>query len=311
VVEVSHRHVYIANPAKLSYRYNQLVIQPRTEDGQPRQEYTIPIEDIRSVMLEDHRTVLTSALLSKLPELNVALYTCDDKHLPNGILLAYNQHSRSLKVMRSQLSLKKPFVKRIWQAIVQRKIENQASCLDFTGSHEAAKTLISLAHRVESGDRTNIEAYAAKLYFKQLYGAAFTRSSDEFVNAAMNYGYAIVRGQIARSLCAFGFNPVLGLHHHSELNSFNLADDLLEPFRPIVDYVVATELRGPSDVLEASDRHRLYEILAQRVLLEDEKFSMTAGIETMVASLATAVSDQSATLQMPRVSERSMVEAYE
>lgn len=311
---MSHRHVYIANPVKLSYRHNQLVVQPWKEDRSPAEgeEYTMPLEDIRSIMLEDRRTLVTSALMSKLPELNIALYTCDDKHMPNGVLLAYNQHSRSLKILRSQLSLKKPFVKRTWQAIIQRKIENQAACLVFCDNHDAGETLLSLVKRIESGDRTNVEAYAAKIYFKGLFGATFTRSSEDFINAGINYGYALIRGQIARSLCAFGFHPVFGLHHRSELNNFNLADDLLEPFRPIVDYVVATEFVGESETLAVSDRHRLYALLTQTVVLESEEFNMTAGIEAMVASLVTAIGKQDhGTLQLPRLVEHSVVEAYE
>lgn len=128
----------------------------------------------------------------------------------------------------------------------------------------------------------------------------------------MIVSYALIRGQIARSLCAFGYDPVFGLHHHSELNNFNLADDLLEPFRPIVDYVVATELSGKSESLEIWDRRRLYEILAQTVLFEQQKFNMTAGIEVMVASLATAISEQNCSvLQLPQLFEDLAVEAYE
>jgi CRISPR-associated protein Cas1 len=273
-------------------------------------KYSIPLEDIRSIMLEDRKSILTSALLSKLAEFNVALYTCDEKHLPNGVMLSYNQHSRALKVLQSQLTVKKPLVKRLWQSIVKRKIENQAACLTLAGC-EGERILINLVEKVESGDRSFIESQAAKLYFKLLYGRVFNRRTDNFINAAMNYGYAIIRGQVARSLSAYGFLPSIGLQHHSEINNFNLADDLMEPYRPIVDLLVAKELDVESDSLSTLHKQRLYGVLTQTILLETQRYNLTASIDAMLSSFSQAITNEDAgVLLLPRIMETT-VEVYE
>lgn len=302
----------ITHPAKLSFRHNQLVVRQTDQSlsSESEIEYTIPLEDVSSIMLEDRRSIVTSALLGKLAEFHVVLYTCDEKHLPNGILLTYNQHSRGPKIMKAQLDMKRPLAKRLWQAIVRRKIENQAACLELCGCR-GRQTLLALANRVESGDKSQMESHAARLYFQYLFGQGFRRGSEDFVNSAMNYGYALIRAQVARSLCAYGFQPSIGLQHHSELNNFNLADDLMEPYRPIVDYVVATELDVDAPFLSKAHKRRLMQILTQTILLETNEYNLTASIEAMVSSLSTAISVKDPTaLQLPRLTEVRM-EAYE
>lgn len=165
--------------------------------------------------------------------------------------------------------MKKPLAKRIWQSIVKRKVENQAACLTLAGS-EGEQALKNLVDNVESGDRSFVESQAARMYFKFLYGSTFTRSSDNLINAALNYGYAIVRGQVARSLSAYGFLPSIGLQHHSEVNNFNLADDFMEPYRPVVDLLVAKEFDVTLEPLSTDHKHRLYGVLTQTVLLESQ-----------------------------------------
>ena len=151
-------------------------------------------------------------------------------------MLAYNSHSRSADVLRIQLGWSRPFLKRLWQAIIRRKIINQAQVLEGLGIH--AERLRTLARQVESGDPKNNEAQAARYYFGRLF-AGFRRGAADRCNAALNYGYAILRAAVARDLVRFGFQTALGIQHHSELNAFNLADDLFEPFRPFIDLWVA------------------------------------------------------------------------
>ncbi|EJY56057.1 CRISPR-associated protein Cas1 [Alicyclobacillus hesperidum URH17-3-68] len=303
---MSHRHVMVTRSAKLSCRNNQLVVRQEDESSGETCEYTIPLEDIRTLMLEDRQSIITSALLARLAEFRIAVFTCDEKHLPNGVLLPYCQHSRGPKIMQSQLEMKRPLVKRLWQAVVRRKIENQAACLTLCGC-SGDEALLALAGRVASGDKGSIESQAARMYFKHLFGKAFKRSSDDFINSAMNYGYALIRGQVARSLCAFGFQPSIGLQHHSELNNFNLADDLMEPYRPIVDYVVASELDVDSPILSKLHKRRLMQILTQMVWLENERYDLTASIEAMVSSFSNAISTEDpSALQLPRLTEVQM-----
>lgn len=303
---MSHRHVMVTRSAKLSCRNSQLVIHQEDEITGEMCKYTIPLEDIRTLMLEDRQSIITSALLARLAEFRIAVFTCDDKHLPNGVLLPYGQHSRGPKIMRSQLDMKRPLVKRLWQAIVRRKIENQAACLSLCGC-SGEEGLLAFANRVSSGDKGSMESQAARMYFKHLFGKTFKRGSDDFINSAMNYGYALVRGQVARSLCAFGFQPSIGLQHHSELNNFNLADDLMEPYRPIVDYIVVTELDVDSPVLSKLHKRRLMQILTQMVWLENERYDLTASIEAMVSSFSNAITTEDPNaLQLPRLTEVQM-----
>lgn len=312
---MSYRHVCISRPAKLSFENNQLIIQEIENKvpagGQPvlPLRYAIPLEDVQSVMLEDRMSILTSYLLSKFAEFNVAVYTCDEKHVPNGLVLPFNKHSRSLKVFQKQLDMKRPLAKRLWQQIVKRKIQNQAYCLNICGK-EGESELLELANRVESGDRSHIESQAAAKYFKYLFGNAFTRDDETYVNGALNYGYSIIRGLVARSLVAFGFQPAIGLQHHSELNSFNLADDFMEPYRPLIDLVVVKDLTIKKK-LSSSDKHHLYGSMTRVVLLEGQKFSVSASVDAMISSFSQAISqEEPAILRLPQITQLEFI-SYE
>lgn len=158
---MSWRHLIITNKGRLSVERSQLKITQ--EDGEKK----IPLEDICSVLIEEPAVVITSVALSKMAEHKIALYTCDEKKTPNGMLQSFCQHSRQLAVWEMQQSISKPFKNRLWKSIIQRKIENQASCLDILG-REGSQKLNSISRSVESADRSNREAYAARMYFQSL-----------------------------------------------------------------------------------------------------------------------------------------------
>ncbi|MDN5278712.1 MAG: CRISP-associated protein Cas1 [Clostridiales bacterium] len=203
----------------------------------------MPLEDISSIIIENLQTSISGKLLSDLAESGISLFTCNDKHTPNGVLAPFMCHSRQLAVARLQLEISEPFKKRLWKSLVVGKILNQARCLDLA-EKEGAKTLRSVSESVLSGDSDNREAYAAKLYFEFLFGNQFKRGDEDCINAYLNYGYAIYRGIIARHLSSHGLIPCFGIFHRSTQNPFNLADDLIEPFRPIIDLYVATKMSG-------------------------------------------------------------------
>ena len=225
------RNIKIDSHVKLSIKNQQLNI----ETDIARQ---IPLEDINCIIIENQTVTVSAYLLQKMADMGIAVYVCDEKHLPNAVLLPMVRHSRHFKILKYQIEAGKPLQKRLWQQIVVRKIRNQALCLaylDLDGSEE----LMKMCKEVQSGDRTHVEAKAAAFYFKSLYGLGFSRGNDHVINSALNYGYAIVRGLIARSIVCYGLEPSIGVFHHSELNNFNLADDMIEPFRPLVDLYVA------------------------------------------------------------------------
>ena len=224
----------------------------------------IPIEDIQAVLLENQNTVISVYSLRKLIESNVAVYICDEKHLPSAVIIPFYQHSRNVGIMRLQEKLTVPQKKKLWKQIVVAKILNQARCLKLTGV-AGFEHLEHLAKTVNSGDTHNVEAVAASYYFKQLFGKNFNRSGDDTRNAALNYGYAIMRGLVARLLSGYGFLPMKGIHHSSEQNSFNLADDFMEPFRPVVDLYVAGTMKD-GDLLTPEIKRELFNLLNVDVL---------------------------------------------
>lgn len=266
----------IQNPARLSLRDNQLVI---TQDDEVR----LPIEDIDALILDSHITI-TSKLLTALATNSVSTVICDDKHLPASVLLPYSQHSRQAKVSRQQLAMSQPLKKQLWQRIVEQKIINQADVLQKSGLNDTP--LRTYANEVKSGDTTNRESLAARVYFDQLLDDA-TRRKPIWHNAALNYGYAMVRSHIARHIAARGLVASQGIFHHSELNSFNLADDLIEPYRAAIDLYIIEKIAplhiGNQDAsLSRHDRQLIIDILNYYVIMNGKKFTVKHAVERTV-----------------------------
>lgn len=277
------RVIGIENPARLSTRDNQLVI---TQE----QEATVPIEDLDALILDSHITC-TSVLMTSLAKRGTTVVICDDMHLPASVLLPYSQHSRQAKVSRQQLAVSQPLKKQLWQRIIQQKITNQADVLQYFDLDDTA--LRAYVSEVKSGDTTNRESLAARVYFSQLLDDA-TRRKPLWHNAAFNYGYAIVRSHIARHIAARGLVASQGLFHHNELNSFNLADDIIEPYRAVVDLyvmkVVALRHAGkPDATLTKQDRQLLIDILNFSVIINNKKFTIKHAIERTVESFIESI----------------------
>ena len=289
------RNIVIANAARLSIQNNQLCIAQK-------QEVTIPFEDISALMIESRQVQVTSAVMERLAAEGVTVFFCDEKHLPSAQLLAYHSFSRKKKMLFAQFSLSKPVQKQLWQSIVRQKIKNQSACLRLVGK-EGAEELENMAARVRSGDPGNVEAVAAAFYFRKLFGDAFTRDAERLENAALNYGYAILRGTIARNLVMHGLDPAVGVHHCSELNAFNLTDELIEPFRPVVDlYVVSEILRNSdSDELTIWDKRKLFNITNLLVEQTGKKYRTMIAIDRAAASLAASILEQKNQLELPEL----------
>ncbi|MCI1881442.1 MAG: type II CRISPR-associated endonuclease Cas1 [Sporolactobacillus sp.] len=285
---MAYRHLVIRNPAKLSTKDEQLLIH---QDETIR----IPLEDICTITLEDPAITLTGALLSKCTEYQVEVIICDRKRMPSGIIQVYNQHSRQREVLDMQLKLPKPFIKRVWQRIVIRKLENQGHCLQLLNKGEEANRLFSISRSVESGDRNNREAYGAKLYFQSAFGEGFQRREENTRNVALNYGYSIMRSLVARALVRYGFNPCFGVFHDSQTNAFNLADDFMEPLRAFVDVTVAMNVQE-DDEWNAKIRKILFAVLNIEAVWNGERQSITNGVDQMVKSYATACRQTDASL---------------
>ena len=289
---MAFRNVYIENDVQMKIKNEQLVIRKETE------EYTMPLEDINSICIESQRSNITTYTLKKCIEHDIILYVCDEKHLPTGVLVGMNNYSRQLKNIKLQIDMSKPLMKRIWQNIIQVKIQNQAECLRQL-EKGGADLLDRMSESVTSGDTENVEARAANLYFRCLFGKTFNRKIDCIENAALNYGYAIVRGIIARTLIMYGFEPAIGIFHHNQLNNFNLADDLIECFRPVVDLYVMSNIDFSNSELDSLNKKVLYNVVNTLVLIDGKKFNISGAIEYMIKSLSTSMNKNQNLIKVP------------
>lgn len=282
------RSVVISRPAKLRRDQFRLAIE---------QEQTafVPFEDIAVIVLNHREITLTHPVLSACGEYGISLFATGDTHHPSGVFLPFLSHSRATRWLRLQLDLPRPVAKQAWASIIRKKIGNQSTCLRLVG-RDGTDRLDSYARRVRSGDVGNLEGQAAAFYFVQLFGKGFHREQARFSNAALDYGYAVLRGTIARGLVAHGLLPTLGLFHASEQNAFNLADDVIEPFRPLVDLFVTNMMPQPDDELHPEDKVALVGLLNVDVGMPRGKMSVLSAIEHTIESLARVYDGGSETL---------------
>jgi CRISPR-associated protein Cas1 len=268
----------ISRPARLRREHYSLAIE---------QEDTafVPFEDIAVIVLNHREIVLTHPVLSACAEYGIGLYATGDDHQPSGVFLPFLQHSRSTRMWRLQQTAPRPLVKQTWAALIRRKIANQAACLRLC-QREGVERLESYTRRVRSGDPDRLEGQGAAFYFGKLFDPHFDRAQPRWSNAALDYGYAVLRGAIARSLVAHGLHPSVGLFHASEQNAFNLADDLIEPFRPVVDlHVFKHHPKEEPDELRPSDKSALVGLLNVDLGMPRGIMSALSAIEQAVESL--------------------------
>jgi CRISPR-associated protein Cas1 len=266
------RGVHITRPSRLSLADGQIVVAQ--SDGEAR----LPVEDIAWLVIDTPRATLTTSLIAACMEAGVAIVTTDATHLPSGIILPFHRHHRQADIAAMQTGISAPLKKRLWQAMVQSKIGNQAAMLAVRG--EDPRPLRAMVHLVGSGDPDNVEARAARHYWGRLFDGFVRENAADKRNMLLNYGYAVARSAIARALVASGLLPAFGVNHASSTNSFNLADDLIEPFRPFVDRVVWQITEG-GRIREGEPTVDERRALAA-VLLEEAR----SGIETVTLLVA-------------------------
>jgi len=283
---MSWRILNISKQCKLSVKNSQLYYQPFEE-----QEITIPIEDISVIILEAPHITVTSSLLSKCAEYGIAFFTCDSSHSPNGVMIPFFQHSRNTEIAFLQSEWSEPFKKRLWQKIIQQKITNQSFVIQ---SIKGDNDLLYLVEKVQSGDSTNLESFASRTYWSKLFDG-FKRHAEDGKNFALNYGYAILRGSIARYIASTGMIPCFGIHHCNNLNAFNLADDLIEPFRPFVDlkvYNIFKDRGNNASELKKEDKTELLSILTDQCLFKNEQVTLLKACELVCHSLVNCTKEK-------------------
>lgn len=281
------RTLYFGNPTYLKAKDQQMVVEYPGGDSEIK---SIPIEDIGVVILDSPQITITHVLLNKLLANNTAIITTDERHMPSGLLYPLESNTLQSERYAVQLTASVPLKKQLWQQTVQAKIQNQAFLLKSIGVD--IEPMLYWARSVKSGDPDNYEGRAAAFYWKNLFEGytedVFTRGRyDEEPNNLLNYGYAILRAVIARSLVASGLLPTLGIHHHNRYNAFCLADDIMEPYRPFVDRVVLDIVKEGTDCSELTKviKSKLLVIPALDVIIDDKCSPLMIATQRTTASL--------------------------
>lgn len=249
----------------------------------------IPVEDLNLIMMHGANIRLSSMDLSILATKKVAVFTLDEKYLPTAIVLPFEGHARQSKLMHAQVNTSKEQYIRLWIQIVRQKIINQSralSAMGLCGAEDIVKYSNDLC--VENVDIC--EALAAKEYFA-FYHEGLNRRGDDPINSRLNYGYAVVRSAIARSLVAADFHPTFGIHHDNQLNAFNLADDLIEPYRAMVDLAAHNNI-GPNVELSKAERRAMAHVLHNACMIDGTKVDIMTAIDIMTNSLKRVILDK-------------------
>ncbi len=290
------RTLCFSNPTYLSLRQMQMLIRfPEiiNQEGIPQKlkdeaQVTIPVEDIGVVVLDHKQITITQGLMAALLDNNCAVVTCDDRHMPVGLHLPLMGNSIQNERFRAQLDASWPLQKQLWQQTVQQKILNQAAILQSIGVEQ--RNMQAWARDVRSGDGDNLEGRAAAYYWKNIFPSLpdFVRGKEEDPpNNLLNYGYAIVRAVVARSLVSAGLLPTLGIHHHNRYNAYCLADDIMEPYRPYVDKAVIDIMQSGVDYSELSTdiKRSLLGIPVMEVVINGTRSPLMTAAQTTANSL--------------------------
>ena len=306
--------LYFGNPAYLSLRNGQMVLKlPQVEKNdtvstafKKQAERTFPIEDLGVVILDDKRITVTQGLIECLAENNCALITCDSTHHPTGLLLPLEGNTLLGERSRYQVECSKPLRKQLWQQTVQAKITNQAANLKNL-VHVENRNMLAWVGQVRSDDADKLEARAAAYYWKNIFPEFphFVRGRfEEPPNNLLNYGYAILRAVVARSLVSTGLLPSLGIHHHNKYNAYCLADDIMEPYRPFVDSVVRHMITCYDNIeeLTVEMKRELLSIPTIDVPINGQNRPLMVAVEQTTASLFKCFSGESKRLIYPLIS---------
>lgn len=266
------RTIYIQSASKLSLNLDNVQIMYE------KQKYYVAIDELETIVIEDYRTLITARLIAKLCEEGVNVIFCKNNKMPVGAIHAFNNNSKTAKINLQQLELGKSRKKNFWKQIIEIKIKNQIHTLSLL--RKDSTHLKKYVKEVKSGDITNREGLAAREYFRMMFGKDFIRFEDDIVNFTLNYIYQIMRSKIAQAIVARGLHPPFGIFHHGLRNYYNLADDLIEPYRPIADYY-AYKLLDNYDKLYLTPefKEKIVDFLNYKILISGKNMSVQDSLE--------------------------------
>jgi len=270
-----------------------LVIVKKTGD-----RVTLPFEQVGVVMLAHPHLTLSASAIARIAQHKGMVVVCEH-YLPVAMLLPVGTHSTAARNYALQTMVKPGLKKRLWSFVVSTKIRFQSDLLDRWGRTNPIRKMASL---VQLGDKTNMEGHAARLYWEALFGEDFVRDREAGdANRFLNYGYTVLRACVARAICASGLHPSFGIYHHNQYNSYGLVDDLMEPFRPLVDDVVYQILtRGDGDAeLTPSIKRELVGVLRRRVLMDGRRYELFDALSLVSSSLLASYEQGESLLRLP------------
>ena len=289
------KSILLENKASISTKNLQLVIKTETRES------TIPIEDIGYLVIDHPEIYLSIPALNLLIDNNTAVIICNTNHLPNGMFLNLNSHHIQQEIFKNQINASAPLKKQLWQQTIIEKITNQGILLQKITSKN--NNFEFLASKVLSGDSSNMEGVAANFYWKSFFEHNFKRERfGDYPNNFLNYGYAILRAATARALSGSGLLNTLGIHHKSKYNAFALADDIMEPFRPIVDEKVAEIMQNYSEQeLNTAIKAELLQILTRTVYFKEEKSPLMVALQKTASSLQQCYTGERKKIKYPKL----------
>lgn len=284
------RTVVVSGYAKLDYKMDYLVVRKKEET------FRIHLSEIYLLLLDSTTISITTALLSELIKKKIKVVFCDEKHNPSSELISYyGCHDTSMKV-KQQTKWTNSIKKEVWTEIITEKIRKQMLLLEEEGYKERADILRRYSYEIVQGDESNREGHAAKVYFNSLFGIDFTRSSDNHINACLNYGYGIILSCLNKEIVANGYITQLGIFHSSMYNSFNLGSDLMEPFRPIVDREVVRKLKEGFISFEKEDKIDMLNLLNINLIIDGRSNTLTNSIKIYTRSIFDALNERDISL---------------
>lgn len=249
-------------------------------------KHTVPVRDIAVLMLSNPAISITQLAISAIIENGGMVVTCNQKYLPVGMFLPVGVHSTAARNYEAQIYATEPMKKQIWKQIITKKIAFQSQTLNYIKGNDHG--LKNLCKKVQSGDTGNVEGYAARLYWQRLFDQEFNRNPDAIdQNRFLNYGYTVMRACAARALCSSGLHPSFGVHHHNQYDAFRLADDIMEPFRPMVDLKVVEILKNndPYTEMNKDIKRILLSVLNDTVKLKKKSYTPFEALTACSSSL--------------------------
>ena len=252
----------------------------------------VALDDIAGLVVDSHGCMMSSQIMGALSEAGVPVVICGNNHTPSGVFWPAEFHHAQTARMTGQFAASKALNNALWREIIREKIRQQAACLDRTGM-EGGKSLCFLIAKVRPNDPDNVEAQAAARYWRFLFGDDFRRDRKSGgVNSMLNYGYGVLRAAVARGMMATGLSPSLGIHHCSGVNPLVLVDDLMEPFRPMIDEVVWWMAHEGIGELDHEGKRRLAEVLFDEVTWYGSKVPLQNAIYHAGELLAAAYAEE-------------------